>query len=315
MLDSKFFFTLVGLVVAVFAICNTNMSPAVSEGFWNGPSRTVKVMREVHPQGSTCGGYALQNNYQAMLGNDKFYSQPNFQGLLSPRMSGGIDYGANIRYNLPSYKNQGVPCDALGMADMAKEGYKNTRENFCSKGRCGGGCGAPSCGKGGVSLGGQVSMNAPHHISTDPDYAAAMNKIYDSDHTTHAISDGLLAVGDMTTINAAGQVDMPHVYDRYIYANRQSRLRSQGDPIRGDLPIVPCSTGWFNVAVNPNIDLHQGAMNVLGGPDNGTARAVGELQYATSGGYQTTSGGVNMANQFATTLGAGMADVHVQAFV
>ena len=293
MLDSKFFFTLVGLVIAVFAICNTNMSPAVSEGFWNGPSRTVKVMREVHPQGSTCGGYSLQNNYQAMLGNDKFYSQPNFQGLLSPRMNGGTDYGANIRYNLPSYKNQGVPYDALGMADMAKEGYENTH----------GGGGVPSCGKGGVSLDEQLSMNAPQPISTD------------SDHTTHDISDGLLAVGDMTTINAAGQVDMPHVYDRYIYANRQSRLRSQGDHIRGDLGIVPCSTGWFQVSVSPNIDLHQGAMNVLGGPDNGTARALGELQYVTSGGYQTTSGGVNMANQFATTLGAGMADVHVQSFV
>jgi hypothetical protein len=301
MLDSKFFFTLVGLVVAIFAICNTNMSPAVSEGFWNGPARAIRVMREVHPQGSTQGGYALQNNYQAMLGNDKFYSQPNFQGLLSPRMSGSVDYGANIRYNLPSYKNQGVPCDALGMADMAKEGYENTSENFCSKG--------------GVSLGGQVSMNAPHHISTDPDYADAMNKIYDSDHTTHAISDGLLAVGDMTTINAAGQVEMPHVYDRYIYANRQSRLRSLGDHIRGDLSIVPHSYGWFNVSVNPSLDLHQGAMNVLGGPDNGTALDLGELQYATSGGYQTISGGVNMANSFATTLGAGMADVQVHAFV
>jgi hypothetical protein len=305
MLDSKFFFTLVGLVIAVFAICNTNMSPAVSEGFWNGPSRTVRVMREVHPQGSTCGGYSLQNNYQAMLGNDKFYSQPNFQGLLSPRMNGGIDYGANIRYNLPSYENQGVPYDALGMADMAKEGYENTR----------GGGGVPSCGKGGVSLGGQVSMNAPQPISTDSDHTAAMNKIYDSDHTTHDISDGLLAVGDMTTINAAGQVDMPIVYDRYIYANRQSRLRSQGDPIRGDLGILPGSADWFQVSVSPNIDLHPGAMNVLGGPDNGTARALGELQYATSGGYQTISGGVNMANQFATTLGAGMADVNVTAFV
>ena len=277
MLDSKFFFTLVGLVVAIFAICNTNMSPAVSEGFWNGPSRTVKVMREVLPHGSTYGGYALQNNYQAMLGNDKFYSQPNFQGILSPRY-GNVDYGANIRYNLPSNNNLGVPHHPLGMAEMAKEDYEHTPENF-----------VPSCGKGGVSLDGQVSMN-------DPDYADAMNKIYDSDHTTHAISDGLLAVGDMTTINAAGQVEMPHVYDRYIYANRHSRLRSQGCNIRGDLGIVPHSYGWFNVSVNPSLDLHQGAMNVLGGPDNGTALDLGELQYATSGGYQTISGGVNMAN-------------------
>ena len=208
-------------------------------------------------------------------------------------MSGSVDYGANIRYNLPSYKNQGVPCDALGMADMAKEGYENTSENFCSKG--------------GVSLGGQVSMN-------DPDYADAMNKIYDSDHTTHAISDGLLPVGDMTTINDEGQVKTHAVYDRLIFANSRSKLRGHADLIRGDLAIVPqpiCSI----VSANPNIDLHQGAMNVLGGFDNGTARALRELQYATSGGYNTTFGGVDMANEFATTLGAGMADVNVTAFV
>ena len=279
MLDSKFFFTLVGLVVAVFAICNTNMSPTVSEGFFPG-SRTVKVMREVYPHGYTHRCHALQNNYQAMLGNDKFYSQPNFQGLLSPRFNGTANYGANIRYNLASYENQGVPYDALGMADMATEGYYNTRENFYSK-------------DGGVSL--------DDHISTDPDYA-------------DAISDGLLAVGDMTTINADGQVDMPLVYDRYVYANRQSRLRSQGDHFRGDLPIVPGKV-VSTVAVTPHIDLHAGAMNVLGGFDNGTALDLGELQYATSGGYHTTFGGVDMANEFATTLGAGMADVNVTAFV
>lgn len=285
MLDSKFFFTLVGLVVAVFAICNTNMSPSVSEGFFH--PRNVKVMREVHHDSGR--GYTLQNNYQAMLGNDKFYSQPNFQGLLSPRTFSG-DYGANIRYNLPSHKHLGVPYHPLGMADMAKEDYEHTHENF-----------VPSCGKGGVSLDGQVSMNdhSTHH---------------DFDYTTHDGSDGLLPVGDMTTINDEGQVKIHHVYDRLIFSNRHSRLRAHGDPIRGDLPIVPqpiCSI----VAANPNIDLHQGAMNVLGGPDNGTARALGELQYATSGGYQTTSGGVDMTNSFATTLGAGMADVNVQAFV
>ena len=286
MLDSKFFFTLVGLVVAVFAICNTNMSPSVSEGFFH--PRNVKVMREVHPHDPNQRGYAMQNNYQAMLGNDKFYSQPNFQGILSPRY-GNVDYGANIRYNLPSNNNLGVPHHPLGMAEMAKEDYEHTPENF-----------VPSCGKGGVSLDGQVSMNDP--ISTHHDY------------TTHAISDGLLPVGDMTTINDEGQVKTHAVYDRLIFANSRSKLRGHADLIRGDLAIVPqpiCSI----VSANPNIDLHQGAMNVLGGPDNETARALRELQYATSGGYNTTFGGVDMANEFATTLGAGMADVNVTAFV
>ena len=33
MLDSKFFFTLVGLIVAIFAICNINIKPNINEGF------------------------------------------------------------------------------------------------------------------------------------------------------------------------------------------------------------------------------------------------------------------------------------------
>jgi hypothetical protein len=289
MLDSKFFFTLIGLVVAVFAISNTNMSPSISEGFWGNPGRTLKVHREVHPSGSTstCGGSPLQNNYQSMLGNDKFVSKPNWQGMLSPRFS-NVDYGANIKYNMPSYQNLGSPCEPLGLADMARENYQE--DYGCDKGR--GGCGVASCGKGGV---GQVSSAS-------------------SDHTQHVNSSGLVAVGDMTTINSDGAPGQQIIYDRYIFANRNSRLRAMGDPIRGDLPIVPRLTGWFNVAVNPNIDLHQGAMNVLGGTSNETSRSMAELHYATSGGYDTTIGGVNMANEFASSVSGGMGDIQVTAF-
>jgi hypothetical protein len=362
MLDSKFFFTLVGLFVAVFAICNTNMSPAISEGFWGNPSRVLKVFREVHPGGAhTCGkkqGYALQNNYQAilgnkcnncpgmsvnegnyqpilgnesynyqsmkgkdrgnyndsMLGNDKFYQQPNFQGLLSPRFS-NTQYGSNITYNMPKNDNLAVPCHPLGMADMAKEGY--TPDNGCSKGRCGGGCGAgcgvAKCGKGGVSLDGNGSMNSYNNISSDDNYINAMNQVYDK--KANVITDGLLAVGDMTTINSDGQVDMPLIYDRMVFANRQSRTRSQGDPIRGDLTICPDGGNWFSVHPHPAIDLQEGAMNVMGGVSNETSRALGELMNTTTAGYHTTHAGVDMTNQYATTLGAGMGDVNVKAYL
>jgi len=312
MLNGKFFFTLVGLIVAVFAICNTNISPAINEGFWGNPTRGVKVFREVHPSNNHCGGYSLQNNYQAMLGNDKFVSTPSFQGLLSPRMSGMVDYGANIRYNMPSYKNQAVPCNPLTFGDMAKEGYK---ENYgCSKGNCGGGCspgcGIAKCGKGGVPLGLPGSGGPP--IARDPNYVSAMNKVYSQGNQD--VGSPLVAVGDMTTIDAAGNTQQPIVYNRFMFANQKSRLRAQGDPIRGDLPIVPCNNGWFNVAVNPNLDLQEGAMNVMGGSMNQTSQALGELIYATSGGADTTIGGVNMANQFQTTLGAAMGDVNVSSF-
>ena len=314
MLDSKFFFTLVGLIVAVFAICNTNMSPAISEGYWgnSGAPRTTRVVREVHGQGKDgCGSYSLQNNYQAMLGNNKFVSYPSMQGILSPRF-GNTDFGANIRYNMPSYKNQGVPCSPLQFGDMAQEGYK---ENYCG-GTCGGGCGSagvPSCGKGGT---GGVKLGKPN-IAGDTNYINAMNDLYDSSAYPDASS--LVAVGDMTVIGADGQQTQPIVYDRYIYANQKSRLAGLGDPIRGDLPIVPCNTGWFNVAANPSVDLREGAMNVMGGIGlDTTAAKLGELVYAASGGYENIVAGVpmttNMANQFSTSLGAGLGDVVVSAF-
>ena len=307
MLDSKFLFTLIGLIVAVFAICKTNMSPAINEGFWgnSGAPRTVKVMREVHRKG--CNPYSSQNNYQTMLGNEKFVSRPSLQGTLSPRFS-NVDYGAHIRYNMPSYKNQGAPCSPLDMGNMVKESFQE--DYSCANDSCGGGCGVANCGKGGVPPG--LPGSGIGSISEDPNYVNQMNSIYKSHGAPPGVNS--LAVGDMTTIGADTNVTQPIVYDRYIYANQKSRLRSLGDPIRGDLAIVPCNNGWFNPSVNPHIDLHEGAMNVLGGVSNSTANSVSELRFSSSGGLESISGGVNMANEFSTTLGAGMTDVNVTAF-
>lgn len=300
MLDSKFFFTLVGLIVSVFAICKTDMSPAINEGFWgnSGAPRTVKVMREVHNNGRHTP-YNLQNNYQAILGNENFISRPSFQGLLSPRFS-DVDYGANIRYNMPSYKHQGSPYSPLDMGNMVKDGYQEDV----------GGRGVAKCGKGGVPLG--MPGSGREVLSEDPNYVDAMNSMYDSHGTPAGVNS--LAVGDMTTLGADGNITQPIVYDRYIYSNQKSRLRSLGDPIRGDLAIVPCKNGWFNPSVNPNIDLHEGAMNILGGTSNVNANSLAKLKFASSGGVDRISGGVDMTNVFSESLGEGMANINVTAF-
>ena len=44
--------------------------------------------------------------------NDMYSVSGNFQSSLSPRFS-NVNYGANIRYNLPSYENMGVPNDPI----------------------------------------------------------------------------------------------------------------------------------------------------------------------------------------------------------
>ena len=103
MLDSKFFITLIGLIVAVFAICNTNMSPSVNEGFFGG-SFTRKSVKDVY----------------CKKGDSMFVSHPNLKDNLSPCMNGT---GSLIRYNQPDYKQPYVTLNALG--DMANANYQD----------------------------------------------------------------------------------------------------------------------------------------------------------------------------------------------
>lgn len=316
MSNTKFLFTVVGLMVAVFAICKTNFSSGspIEEGFWGSSSRKWKVSREMkHPNGAT---FSLPNNYQMMLGEDKFVSNPSFQGILSPRMSALNNYGAHIRYNMPDQKNQGVPCNPLTFGNMVKENYGSANTHQCH-GNCGSqGCSSPSCRKGGLPENVPVGPKGP-----GTNYAAGnYNEVLDDVYAKYPDAVDSLPVGNMTTLNASGEVTQPIIYDRYIFANRNSRLRSQGDWIRGDLPIVPCNQGWFNVHPNPNLDLNQGAMNVLGGVENETSRALADLIYSSSGNTDTTIGGVdlslsnlNSSQQYQGSIG-GRRDVSISGF-
>jgi hypothetical protein len=297
MLDSKFFFTLIGLLLTVFAICNTNMSPSINEGFWgNSMPTTVAMHREVHPNPKDGRGYSLKNNYQAILGDDKFISRPNYQGLLSPRMDGMFQAGANIKYNMPSYDNLAVPYDSLAMADMAEAKYGNSRENYGS---------SPKCGKGGVS------QSADHMSNFD----SQMEDIHYSDNTTKSIGD-MVSVGDMTTVNSLGELEQPIVFDRFIFANSKSHGYAQGCPIRGDLPITPCTSGnWFNVHPVVSRDLNPGAMNVMGGNSNENTTAMADLMHKSSGGHKTAIAGVDMTGEFGTMTTALGGDINVTRFV
>lgn len=86
-----------------------------------------------------------------------------------------------------------------------------------------------------------------------------------------------LPVADMTAVS---EDKAPIVYDRVIYANKNSRLRAQGDMIRGDLPIVPNNSDWFRPSAKPSTALQPGAMNVIAGDNNETANALRKLMNA-----------------------------------
>ena len=89
---------------------------------------------------------------------------------------------------------------------------------------------------------------------------------------------------DMTTITSTGDEEQVRIINRYVYANKKDRQLSGADPIRGDLPIVPCNNGWFNVSSNPVTMLNPGAMAVMGGtPSDYTPANLWRLQNAASG--------------------------------
>ena len=231
-----------------------------------------------------------------------FYSVPGtYQAILAPRFMNN-ELGSNIRYNMPAYENQAVPCEPLTVGNMAKENYQeNDQEDYCGNGSC-----APGCRKNGApsSFHGSPPM-------MDADYASGnYNDLVESGR--YPDTSDMTPVANMTTVNALGETVQPIVYDRFIYANRNSRLRSQGDPIRGDLPIVPCAAEWFRPSVHPSIDLQPGAMNVMGGVGNDTAQALADLINASSG--DDTIGGVNMSSMRNMSTGASFADVTVTAF-
>jgi hypothetical protein len=91
--------------------------------------------------------------------------------------------------------------------------------------------------------------------------------------------------------SADGEIQ-PIIHDRYIYATKKSRLSFAGDPIRGDLPIMPMQGNWFAPAVTPHIDLREGALSVIGGRHNDTSNELGEMKYTMTNGAWNINAGV-----------------------
>lgn len=280
MIDGKVIISaILGMVLTVGFLSSKNKT---RENFWNTPSRQIRVDKVMAP------------SKEAAVKGD-FVSVPNFQASLSPRFA-NVDVGANIRYNPPSEKHMAAPPGPLGFAQQGGDcgcGKQGVKEGFCSD--CGG-CAAKDSSS--LFLGAPVTP--PNYAQGD--YNQVVDSVYDSKNNV-GLSDANVPIGDMTVVDSLGQTSQPIIYDRYMFANRNSRLRSQGDMIRGDLSITPCNYGWFQPSVNPAIDLQQGAMNVMGGTFNQTAQNTAHLIHHDSGRTQTTIGGVNLANEFVEQSG------------
>jgi hypothetical protein len=279
MVDNKLVFGLIAvlLVAAVVGVVLYQRKHS-KEGFGMLPSFTWRVDRVAAETSGPQKG--------------DFYSLPGtYQSMLSPRNSGGISYGPYINYRIPDQKNLGVPEDPLSYNNMVKENFDVNTSN-CAQ---------------------ALADVRSSSIASGLARAAIDNGMPDLVDPYPTVSD-MLPVGDMTSLNAMNEESQVVVYDRFMVANRNSRLRGQGDMIRGDLAIVPCNKGWFQVSVQPNIDLQAGALNVLGGYDAEQQQKLAALINMSSGGADTTIAGVNLGNQFATTLGSGQTDVTVTAY-
>lgn len=93
-------------------------------------------------------------------------------------------------------------------------------------------------------------------------------------------------------VNSYGEIQQPIIYDRFIYANQRSRNYGAGDPIRGDLPIVPNCNDWMRPIANPQTDLRDGALMSMFGNGSNTYEMLA-LRSASTGGLLNPGGGNN----------------------
>lgn len=291
MLDSKFLFTLVGLIATVMAICKTNFNPLIKENFWGNSGAPLQATAHKIRTNGKGGSYAVKGNTQAMLGSDKFVSHPSFQST---------GYRNYINYDAPACKNQAVHCNPIGYGDMVKDNYSC---GSCDKG-CSGNCqtsgnptGLPGSG-----------VAAPPAV----DYINAANKMYEH-HGEEATSS--LPMSCMETVSIDDNTEVLNL-NRYMFSLKKSRLAALGCPVRGDLPIRRdnCNFKWF-VPSGSELDLKTGFMHVAGGTHNETANSLAELQSVASGGAKKISSGVDLGDELNKCLGAGQTDINVTAFV
>lgn len=290
-------FTITAAALVAYMMYKSRKTEKVSEGFAGlGVSFKVKADREL------------------MDNQGYFYSvPPNLQGALAPRFSGTASYGPWLNTKMPARNMQGVPVNPLTFQNTIKKcdnGVNVFNSNMKMEGFKAANPGP--FGTGDVADSEYATKESFETVR--PNYMAG--NYNQADDSLRARSN--IIVNDMLpemASEAATAVGQPIIYDRYIYANQRSRLYGLGDPIRGDLPIVPYNGDWFRPSVQPNIDLRDGAMMVMAGIDNATARNTMALMNAASGGTMGTFAGAPvMAAQTNFGYGAGGADVIATAF-
>jgi len=127
--DSKFFFTLIGLCIAIFAIYITPFKSNTSESFLLGSALSKRTSYETIGS-KECKARSLTPMEEASYKNNNlhFIQNPNLESALAPRFN-NVYYGAQIQYKKPHYNNMAVPSDSRALGDMVKEDYTSNCNN------------------------------------------------------------------------------------------------------------------------------------------------------------------------------------------
>ena len=238
---------------------------------------------------------------------DNFYTVPGqYQAMLSPRMFSG-DYGANITYNMPEYKNQAVPytpnlgnstpLDQWNQVESFdyKPGSSSYNYEQVEHGKLGGAVPTatieseiPIDFHSGLPVG-QMGQGGPQQL------AAANFRGRNKGHKHKGCNP-----------------ENVHIYERLIFANMKRRGYGDGDYIRGDLaPVQNECSGWFITASSktPKQSLNTGALMAIAGPSNATAMQTLEFvnTNGTAGAINTGAGGTNSLTPEATNYIAAQA--------
>ena len=200
------------------------------------------------------------------------YTVPgNYQSNLSPRFN---PHGLNsyVQYDIPAEQNLANRAnDPLMMADIVQK--PRIREDF----------------------------SGPVFQGDNP---AQYNKMYQDQKKQGDEVAQKLPVTTMNTSVGGGDNNDTFFFpsDRFIFALQKNRLQAFGDPIRGDLPCVPCNPSsdpssniWFRPSVTPANSLRTGAINVIAGVGNVTSQQTAEVQMRSIGGAKDTFGGVALS--------------------
>ena len=237
-------------------------------------------------------GQAVAGNNQAQLAPPVFTVPGTQQAALSPRFA-STGYGANITYNLPAVgllgaePNNPMQLSPTQYASVVEQNKIVENPNY----------GAPQP---------VIEETFKYPRGSAPGKYADL-QVSQAKHGRENAAG--LPLNNMMA-SASGGKAAPLVMDRFIITNMKSKRYALGDFIRGDLPIVPVlpnsdpnSCTWFRPSVNPSIDLNPGALAVLGGAFNDSARQTAQLKMQSNSGSLNTFAGVQFEPPANTSVG------------